>query len=83
MNSWKYIQPGECLFVNELYKREFGESASYTGYEIYLRTYLLPDPLIYVDMSVIPYRVYRKEFSTKKGVDKPKKKWYNIFKKRG
>lgn len=77
MKPSKFIKPGERLTVAELYKRQFGCSTSLMGYEVYLRSCLLRDHLIYIDFQSLPYVIYRKETYLEKLLDKLSNWWYN------
>lgn len=80
MKPSKFIRPGEHLSVAEIYRRQFGHSTTPVNYEIYMKTVLLRDPLIYVDYMSMPYRVYRRKTFYEKLVDKVGNKWYNKIK---
>ena len=57
MRPSKFIRPGEHLSVAEIYRRQFGHGTTPVNYEIYIKTVLLRDSLIYVDYMSMPYRV--------------------------
>lgn len=77
MKPSKLIQPNEYLTVAEIYRRQFGHTTTPVNYEIYIRTVLLQDPLIYIDYMSMPYKVYRHKTFFEKLVDKVGNKWYN------
>lgn len=77
MKPSKLIQPNEYLTVAEIYRRQFGHTTTLVNYEIYIRTVLLQDPLIYIDYMSMPYKVYRHKTFFEKLVDKVGNKWYN------
>lgn len=77
MKPSKFIQPNEYLTVAEIYRRQFGHTTTLVNYEIYIRTVLLQDPLIYIDYMSMPYKVYRRKTFFEKLVDKVGNKWYN------
>lgn len=77
MKPSKLIQPNEYLTVAEIYRRQFGHTTTLVNYEIYIRTVLLQDPLIYIDYTSMPYKVYRHKTFFEKLVDKVGNKWYN------
>ena len=77
MKPSKFIQPNEYLTVAEIYRRQFGHTTTPVDYEIYIRTVLLQDPLIYIDYMSMPYKVYRHKTFFEKLVDKVGNKWYN------
>lgn len=77
MKPSKLIQPNEYLTVAEIYRRQFGHTTIPVNYEIYIRTVLLQDPLIYIDYMSMPYKVYRHKTFFEKLVDKVGNKWYN------
>lgn len=77
MKPSKLIQPNEYLTVAEIYRRQFGHTTTTVNYEIYIRTVLLQDPLIYIDYMSMPYKVYRHKTFFEKLVDKVGNKWYN------
>ena len=70
MKPSKFIQPNEYLTVAEIYRRQFGHTTTPVNYEIYIRTVLLQDPLIYIDYMSMPYKVYRHKNFFEKLVDK-------------
>ena len=70
MKPSKFIQPNEYLTVAEIYRRQFGHTTTPVDYEIYIRTVLLQDPLIYIDYMSMPYKVYRHKNFFEKLVDK-------------
>ena len=76
MKPSKLIQPNEYLTVAEIYRRQFGHTTTPVNYEIYIRTVLLQDPLIYIDYMSMPYKVYRHKTFFEKLVDKVGNKWY-------
>lgn len=77
MKPSKFIQPNEYLTVAEIYRRQFGHTTTPVNYEVYIRTVLLQDPLIYIDCTSMPYKVYRRKTFFEKLVDKVCNKWYN------
>lgn len=77
MKPSKFIQPNEYLTVAEIYRRQFGHTTAPVNYEVYIRTVLLQDPLIYIDYMSMPYKVYRRKTFFEKLVDKVCNKWYN------
>lgn len=77
MKPSKFIQPNEYLTVAEIYRRQFGHTTTPVNYEVYIRTVLLQDPLIYIDYMSMPYKVYRRKTFFEKLVDKVRNKWYN------
>lgn len=77
MKPSKLIQPNEYLTVAEIYCRQFGHTTTPVNYEIYIRTVLLQNPLIYIDYMSMPYKVYRHKTFFEKLVDKVGNKWYN------
>lgn len=77
MKPSKFIQHNEYLTVAEIYRRQFGHTTTPVNYEIYIRTVLLQDPLIYIDYMSMPYKVYRRKTFFEKLVDKVGNKWYN------
>lgn len=77
MKPSKFIRPNECLTVAEIYRRQFGHTTTPVNYEVYIRTVLLQDPLIYIDYMSMPYKVYRRKTFFEKLVDKVCNKWYN------
>lgn len=77
MKPSKLIQPNEYLTVAEIYRRQFGHTTTPVNYEIYIRTVLLQDPLIYIDYMSMPYKVYRHKTFFEKLIDKVGSKWYN------
>lgn len=77
MKPSKFIQPNEYLTVAEIYRRQFGHTTTPVNYEIYIRTVLLQDLLIYIDYMSMPYKVYRRKTFFEKLVDKVCNKWYN------
>lgn len=77
MKPSKFIQPNEYLTVAEIYRRQFGHATTPVNYEVYIRTVLLQDLLIYIDYMSMPYKVYRRKTFFEKLVDKVCNKWYN------
>lgn len=77
MKPSKFIQPNEYLTVAKIYRRQFGHTTTPVNYEVYIRTVLLQDPLIYIDYMSMPYKVYRRKTFFEKLVDKVCNKWYN------
>lgn len=57
MKPSKFIRPNECLTTSE-------------NYGVYMQAILLRDPLIYVDYTSMPYKVYRHKNFFEKLVDK-------------
>lgn len=70
MKPSKFIRPNECLTVVEIYRRQFGGTTTLENYGIYMQAILLRDPLIYVDYTSMPYKVYRHKNFFEKLVDK-------------
>lgn len=58
------------FFTAEIYRRQFGGTTTPENYGVYMQAILLRDPLIYVDYTSMPYKVYRHKNFFEKLVDK-------------